>query len=66
MGKQVGISVDFQGGKVIVEFDRKLKHVELTPQQAGEFARAIIDKAMNASGVPYTTDSGIIIPSVLN
>lgn len=66
MSKQVGISVDFQSGKVFIEFDRDVKYLELTPQQAGELARAIIDKAMNASGVPYTTDSGIVIPSGLN
>lgn len=65
MSKQVGIKVDFQGGMVIVEFDRDVKYLELTPQQAGELARAIIDKAMGAVGQP-SQDSGIILPNTLN
>ncbi len=60
---KLGINVDFQDGKVHVFLDREVKHIELSPQQAGEFARAIIDKALNASGMPLETESGIVIPT---
>jgi len=65
MSGKVGMSIDYQDGKVIVEFDRAVKHIKLTPEQAGYFSRVIIDKAMGAAGQPKGS-SGIIIPSILN
>lgn len=43
----VGMTVDVnrETGRVIIDFDRTVDHLEFTPQQAGEFAKTIITRA---------------------
>ena len=43
--KPVGISVTTQGSKVIIQFDREVGYLRMSPQQAGELSRAVGDKA---------------------
>ena len=58
MSGQVGISIDYVNGQVIVEFSRNVCHVEFSPQQAVDFAEAITRKALKSiEGTPQ-----IIIP----
>ena len=63
---QIGISVDYRADKILIEFDRDVRHIELTPKQASDLAKAIAEKTLNASGQPRQTNSGLIVPSVMN
>jgi len=60
---KVGISVRATRDKVVVEFSEKVDHLEFNPQEAGEFAKVIIEKAMKVNG--DTTGSNIIIPGAI-
>jgi len=62
MSKQIGISVDTHSGKILIEFDRKGTQLEMTAQQAANFAEAIVMKTMKLG----QTDSGIILDPLLN
>ena len=44
MSKKVGISVDTVNDKVLIQFDRGVNHLELSPQQAMEYVDAIYGK----------------------
>ena len=45
---KVGIAVNNVNGKLIIDFDQKTDHLEFEPQQAVDFAKAIVDKAIKA------------------
>lgn len=59
---KVGIAVNTADNKVVIDFSEKVDHLEFTPQEAGEFAKAIIEKAMRINGVG---SSPIIVPAAL-
>ena len=61
MSKQVGISVDTSDGKVLISYQEPMQWLEFSPQQAVDYAEAILQKAI------YLADnhqSPIIIPKV--
>jgi len=66
MNKPLGISVDTNDGRVLVAFDREVQVMELSVEQAVNFAQAIVQKAIsldNKSGFS-STSAGIALPNI--
>lgn len=61
MGKQVGINIDTANGNVLISYQEPMEWLEFTPQQAVDYAEAILNKAIYLS---EQKQSPIIIPKV--
>lgn len=59
MMAEIGMRVDTANGRVIIDFDEAVDHLEFTPQQAGEFAKAIVERA-----IKLAPKSPIVIPKL--
>ena len=61
MSNEVGISIDTSDGKVLISYQKPMQWLEFSPQQAVDYAEAILNKAI------YLADSHqspIIMPKV--
>ena len=63
-GKQVGIAVMTRNNQLVIEFSREVGYMEMKPEQAVDFAKAILDKVMTID--PRATGSNIILPGQMH